>query len=128
MRQHRLRGHLARLEEELERLRAENTRLRLERERDVGLHRAIQAARRIRAARPENLDPDDAWQALIETRVVRNELLFLCQELRLAVTFLERQLHALAPAPELDRRTTDRRSADRPPESVSWPTSEEVIR
>lgn len=95
---------LAALRENVALLRDEAARLRLEREQDLGVRRAAARAQAIRDSAPlAGLPADDAWQCVVEARVARSELLYLCQETRAALSFLEHQLEALIPEQTHDR-------------------------
>ncbi len=101
---------VAAMQSELALLRDENAQLRLERQQNVTP--ASSAARLgtfvdaiSRGAEPSEIE----WATLSEALMLRESLASVCDELERAVGAVRRQLNTGTPAPELDRRQTDRR-------------------
>ncbi len=98
---------------EVQDLREENARLRLDHQRPIApAETADRLRQRVEEATAFSDAGDDAWAALTEASVLRDALLNVCQELAVCASTIERQLVSMTPAPEIDRRATDRRNRE----------------
>jgi hypothetical protein len=91
-------------------LKEENAVLRSEQQRPLHVGKAAAVIRdRVTAlAALATDDGDDAWGALAATTVLRETLVAACRDLETAIHHVHVQLTRGIPAPELDRRRTDR--------------------
>jgi hypothetical protein len=99
------------MRQEIARLQEENASLRLDRQRPPSLGRAAERARELVSQSAQMLTDagDEAIDALVHVMVMRETLVSVLQDLRTSITHFERQIVTMIPAPELDRRMTDRR-------------------
>jgi hypothetical protein len=101
---------IAAMQSELALLRDENAQLRLERQQH---HTPAASAARLgtfvdmlsREAEPGEIE----WATLSEALMLRECLATVCDELERTVGAVRRQMNTATPAPELDRRQTERR-------------------
>jgi hypothetical protein len=98
---------------ELTLLREENLRLRLERQRLIGVGRAVDHMREMSAVPDADDDAgDDAWQVLAQALALRDAVLDICGEVEKAMGNLRRQLDAYATRPLLHDSVVELRRGD----------------
>lgn len=81
-------------------MREENAYLRMKNAAGPSVGRAIEMIGGLEPETP-TADPDDVWQAMVESLVIRDTLIDACRELNAATSQLESRLVALTPQGEL---------------------------